>query len=206
MKKTKTNEIIYILGLILILVSILICFFEFYKKYSIEKETQEVIETIFTEEQPTLPTEEIIEEQELVETPKKEEIVLTEKYLGYIELINYGVKRLIVSGTEKNILDKGYVGVLKSSALIDDVVGNLILAGHSVNNTFGKLHSMKVGEQIKIVSHKNTYIYEIIEKHIINDDDMSFFNKINDKKILTLITCRNNNKQRLIVVAKLKGV
>ena len=199
MKKTKTNKIIYILGLTLILVSILIYCFDIYKKYNIEKETQEVIETIFTEEQPTLP-EEIVVEEELVETHKKEEIVLTEKYLGYIELVNYGVKRLIVSGTERKILDKGYVGIFKSSASIDDEFGNLILA------TFGKLHSMKVGEEIKIVSHKNTYIYEIIEKHIINDDDMSFFYKVNDKKILTLITCRNNNKQRLIVVSKLKGV
>ena len=205
MKKTKTNKIIYILGLTLILVSILIYCFDIYKKYNIEKETQEVIETIFTEEQPTLP-EEVVVEEELVETPKKEEIVLTEKYLGYIELVNYGVKRLIVSGTERKILDKGYVGIFKSSASIDDEFGNLILAGHSVNNTFAKLHSMKTGEEIKIVSHKNTYIYEIIEKHIINDDDMSFFNKIEDKKILTLITCRNNNKQRLIVVAELKGV
>lgn len=205
MKKIKINKFIKILGLILIFVSILFCFLEFYKKYKIEKETQEVIETIFVEETPTLPTQEIEEEQIVIETPKEKEIILTNKYLGYIELINYGVKRLIVSGTEKNILDKGYVGVLKTSSLIDDEFGNLILAGHSVNNIFGKLHYIKIGEQIKIVSHKKTYIYEIIEKHTINDDDMTFFNKVEDKKILTLITCKNNNNQRLIVIAKLRG-
>lgn len=205
MKRKKINRFMQILGLILIFVSILICFLDYYKKYKVEKETKEVIETIFIEQQPTPPTEETIQEDILVETPKEEEIILTNKYLGYIELINYGVKRLIVSGTDRDILDKGYVGILETSSSIDDEVGNLILAGHSVNNTFGKLHYMKIGEQIKIVSHKNTYIYEIIEKHTINDDDMSFFYKVENKKILTLITCKNNDKQRLIVVAELRG-
>lgn len=139
------------------------------------------------------------------ETPKKTEIQLTNNYLGYIEFSNYGIKRLITTGTDKTTLDKGLVGTLSVSAGIDDDFGNLILAGHSVSNTFQKLHYMKIGEEIKIVSHKDTYIYKITEKHIVNDDDMSFFNKVKDKKTLTLITCKNNGKQRLIVVAELRG-
>ena len=39
------------------------------------------------------------------------------------------------------------------------------------------------------------------EKHTINDNDMSYFKKIDNKKILTLITCKNNGNQRLIVIA-----
>ena len=204
MVRKKTNKFIIILGLILILVSILIYCFESYKKYQNNKETEQIIETIFNEE---VPTSEIEKESNapVEKKPKKQDIVLTNKYLGYIEFTNYGIKRLITTGTDKATLDKGLVGTLNVSAKIDDEFGNLIIAGHNVSNTFQKLHYMKIGEEIKIVSHKDTYIYKIIEKHTINDNDMSYFKKINDKKILTLITCKNNGNQRLIVIAELRG-
>ena len=204
MKRKKTNKFIVMLGLILILVSILITCFEFYKKHQSNKETEQIIETIFQEEVPTPEVVEVVPDPVEVEIPKQE-IILTNKYLGYIEFSNYGVKRLITTGTDKATLDKGLVGTLSVSAGIDDEVGNLIIAGHSVSNTFQKLHYMKIGEEIKIVSHKDTYIYKIIEKHTINDNDMSYFKKIDDKKILTLITCKNNGNQRLIVIAELRG-
>lgn len=194
-----------VLGLILIMVSILTFCLNLYKKYKIDKETEQVIETIFNEEIPTLDVVEDVPEETIVETPKQEEIILTDKYLGYIELTGYGVKRLIVSGTDTSTLDKGLVGILNVSTGIDDKSGNLIIAGHNVSNTFQKLHYMKIGEEIKIVSHKDTYIYKITEKHTINDNDMSYFGKVEDKKILTLITCKNNGKQRLIVIAELRG-
>ena len=50
------------------------------------------------------------------------------------------------------------------------------------------------------------HIYEIVEKHTINDDDMSYFKSEDNEKILTLITCKNNGNKRLIVVAKLRKV
>lgn len=203
MQRKKINRILQIIGLILILVSILICFYKVYKNYKIEKETEQVIETYFSEVIPTVEVEEV--QEEIINETPKEEIKLTNNYLGYIELINYGVKRLITYGTDRKTLDKGLVGMLNVSSNIDDEFGNIIIAGHSVNNTFKKLHSIKIGEQIKIVSHKNSYIFEITEKHTINDTDMSYFNNVEDKKILTLITCKTDSNKRLIVIAELRG-
>ena len=212
MQKRKINKIIQILGLILILISALICFKKIYCNYKVDKETKQVIETMFEEDTPPPTVEEeqtenkVEEEQteEVVETPKKQEIHLTNNYLGYIELKS-GIQRLITSGTDKKTLDKGLVGTLNTSAGIDDEFGNLIIAGHSVYNTFQSLHYSSIGDKIKIVSHKATYIYEIVEKHTINDDDMSYFKSVDNEKILTLITCKNNGNKRLIVVAKLRG-
>lgn len=201
MKRKKINKI-QILGLILILVSALICFKSVYERYKSNKLTEQVVEEFNQEIE--IPTPEVVGEQQ-VETQKKQNIVLTDKYLGYIEFVDYGIQRLITTGTDKATLDKGLVGTINVSAKIDDEVGNLIIAGHSVSNTFQKLHYMKIGDKIKIVSHKDTYIYQIIEKHTIDDTNMSYFKKIDDKKILTLITCKNNGKQRLIVVAELRG-
>lgn len=203
MQKRKINKIIQILGLILILISALICFKNIYCNYKVDKETKQVIETMFEEDTPP-PTIEEEQTEEVVETPKKQEIHLTNNYLGYIELKS-GIQRLITSGTDKKTLDKGLVGTLSTSAGIDDEFGNLIIAGHSVYNTFQSLHYSSIGDKIKIVSHKATYIYEIVKKHTINDDDMSYFKSVVNEKILTLITCKNNGNKRLIVVAKLRG-
>ncbi len=204
-RKEKINKIINVIGLLLILGSALFSFYFIYNKYHDKQETEKIIEELFIDEE-VIPTPEVeITETPQVETPKNNEIHLTNNYLGYIELSNYGIKRLITTGTDKKTLDKNLVGMLSSSANLDDEVGNVILAGHSTSNVFQKLHYMKIGDQIKIVTHKNTYFYRIIEKHTINDTDMSYFHKVEDKKILTLITCKNNGNQRLIVIAELRG-
>lgn len=201
-KKEKINKFINVIGLLLILESALFSFYFIYNKYHDKKETEKIIDKLFIEEE-VVPTPEVeVTETPKVETPKQE-IHLTNNYLGYIELSNYGIKRLITTGTDKATLDKNLVGTLSTSANLDDEVGNVIMAGHSTSNVFQKLHYMRIGDQIKIVTHKNTYFYKITEKHTINDTDMSYFHKVEDKKILTLITCKNNGNQRLIVIAEL---
>lgn len=190
----------------LILISALFTFKFIYTKYTDKQETEKIIEEIFEDVDPTTPpVVEVPEETPTQETPKKQELVLTSNYLGYIEISNYGIKRLITTGTDKYTLDKGLVGTLSVSANLDDEFGNIILAGHSTSNVFQKLHYTKIGDSIKIVSHKNTYNFVITEKHTINDNDYSYFKEIKDKKILTLITCKNNSSQRLIVIAELRG-
>lgn len=206
-ERKKIKIILRIIGLILILFSTLFSFYIFYLKYSDKKETEKIIEEVFENSDPTVIVESEIVGQETIEEeiPKKNDIILTNDYLGYIEISNYNIKRLITSGTEKKLLDKGLVGTLSVSANLDDDFGNVILAGHSTSNVFNNLHHIKIGNQIKIVSHKSTYYYYITEKITINDNDMSYFKQVNDKKILTLITCKNNNKQRLLVIAELRG-
>lgn len=202
-KKEKINKIINVIGLLLILGSALFSFHYIYYKYHDKQKTEKIIEELFIDEE-VIPTPEVeITETSQVEISNNNEIHLTNNYLGYIEFSNYGIKRLITTGTDKKTLDKGLVGTLSTSANLDDEFGNVILAGHSTSNIFQKLHYMKIGDQIKIVTHKKTYLYKITEKHTINDTDMSYFHKIENKKILTLVTCKNNGYQRLIVIAEL---
>lgn len=204
-EKKKINKLINVIGAGLILGSALFTFNFIYNKYKDKQVTEQIIEEVFPDEE-VISNDNITQEQTEVSNNKTDNIRLTDNYLGYIEFPNYNIKRLIKTGTDKNILDKGFVGTLSVSANLDDEFGNIILAGHSTKNIFQKLHYMKVNDEIRIVTHTNTYIYQITEKHIINETDMSYFKKINDKKILTLVTCKNNGYQRLIVVAELRGI
>lgn len=206
-RRKISNYLFTIIGLLFLIIAILfsICFF--YDKLQQKKETNTIIDEVFTED--FLNIEEIKKEEKNIQDNLSNEnitkkVQLSNSYLGYIEIPTLNIRNLIVYGTEKNTLNKGYVGLMNISANIDDQIGNIILAGHNVNSVFKKLHYSKIGENIKIVTHKNSYNFKITEKYVISDNDMSHFRKSTDKKILTLVTCRNNIKERLIVVAELR--
>lgn len=195
MAKKKNNYFKY-LGLILIVYSFLYCWKFVENIKTNEKETEKIISKYFYNSYAKV--------DDVVYTKNEENLNLENNYIGYIEISNYNIKRLIINSVEKEKLDKGFVGTIKGSAGLDDEYGNIIIAGHSIINVFQKLHNAKIGDEIKIVTHLKSYTYTILEKHIISDNDFSYFKQRDNQKILTLVTCENNNKYRLIVVAKLQ--
>lgn len=202
----KRNKIIFVLGLLLIIRAILLFLSFIHDKYEDRQQTNFIIEEIFDNEIDISQTEIIIDPGEVESTEYHtviQEYVNQDEYLGYIEISSMGIKRLITFGTSDVILNKSFVGMLTNSANLDDEIGNVILAGHSISNVFQNLHYIGIGDSIKIVSHSATYYYKVVGKYTIEDDDLSYFQKVKDKKILTLVTCKNNNKQRLIVLAEL---
>lgn len=196
-KKDIKKKISKYIGIILLLVS-MIYLYKFGKaKYKDKQETSRIIENQFLNTNSYMIINEKENKLEL-ETNK-----LNNYYLGYIEIPSLNIKRLIVKGTGKEILDKNLIGILKSSVNLDSEFGNIILAGHNTNNVFQNLHKAKIGDKIKIVTLKDTYTYAVKDKQTIDESDMSFFKQVSNKKILTLVTCENNIKKRLIVVAEL---
>lgn len=201
----KRNKIVIIVGLFLIIVAILLLLRFIYNKRVDRQKTDTIIENLFNMKDDISQIEDSIEPIQL-EYPSQEvieEYVLQDNYLGYIEISSRGIKRLITFGTSDYVLNKGLVGMLNISAKLDDPFGNIILAGHSISNVFQNLHFAKIGDTIKIVSYSATYNYKVIGKYTIEDDDLSYFKKVENKKILTLVTCKKNNHQRLIIVAEL---
>lgn len=195
MVKSKIKFFKYV-GLTLLLCSLLGCW-KFVKNKEVnKKETEKIISENFYNSYAKVDN--------ITYNPIQNDIDLTNDYVGYVELADYNIKRLIISTTDKIQLDKGFVGILKGSANLDDEYGNIILAGHSIINVFQNLHYTKVGDTIKLVSHLKEYNFTIVEKHIIADDDFSYFKQSDNQKILTLVTCENNNKKRLVVIAKLQ--
>ncbi len=121
------------------------------------------------------------------------------EYLGYIEIPKYKIKRLIKKGTDKKNLDDGYIGLLDNTA-IDK--GNTVLAGHNINKIFKVLHQIEKNDQVIITTYSNKYVYYVTQKREISVDDFSYFENT-DEKLLTLITCTDDNNKRLMVRLKL---
>ena len=83
--------------------------------------------------------------------------------------------------------------------------GNVILAGHNNMNgsIFRSLHKLKIGTIVKIQSDNKIYKYKITTREIVEPNDPSLLTQDLSKKEITLITCTNHAKQRLILKGEL---
>lgn len=82
-------------------------------------------------------------------------------------------------------------------------VGNYCIVGHYYENgkMFGKLHKLKNGDKAELIDLSgNTLKYQVYNKYVVEPTDTRCTSQLTDgRKELTLITCTNGGKQRLVV-------
>ena len=122
--------------------------------------------------------------------------------VGTVIIPSLGVEYPILSETTDALLK---VSVCKFWGCEPNEVGNLCIAGHNYRNKrfFSKVPNLSSGDiiQIKDLSGK-TINYTIYDKYTVEPTDVSCTSQItNGKKIVTLITCTNDSKQRVVVKA-----
>ena len=71
--------------------------------------------------------------------------------------------------------------------------GNVAIAGHNrgVNNHFGKIHTLDIGDTIKLTTQLGTRSYEVYSVSKIGVDDTSVLSD-STENIITLVTCVMN--------------
>ncbi len=88
-----------------------------------------------------------------------------------------------------------------------NTVGNYCIVGHNYRNTrfFSKVPTLVNGDVIQITNFadNSTISYEVYDKYIVDPTDVSCTSQnTNGKKEITLITCTDDSKQRVIVKAR----
>ena len=85
-------------------------------------------------------------------------------------------------------------------------VGNFCIVGHNYRNSkfFSKVPTLENGDIIEITDLEGkTLRYSIYNKYQVSPEDLSCTSQLtNGKKEITLITCTNDSKMRVIVKAK----
>lgn len=85
-------------------------------------------------------------------------------------------------------------------------VGNFCIVGHNYRNNkfFSHVPELTVGDRVEITSLKGeTLEYSVYDKYIVEPDDVSCTSqRTNGLKEITIITCTNDSKQRVIVKAR----
>ena len=133
----------------------------------------------------------------------KEETINSKRtnVIGILEIKSIGLKAPIVDGEEN--LD--YVVAKYRNSANFGQVGNVILAGHNnmKGSIFKNLYKVKIGDIIEIKTDNNIYKYKLTERVIVNPSDSSLLTQDISKKEITLITCLNRAKERLILKGKI---
>ena len=126
----------------------------------------------------------------------------TYEIVGKIKIPSINVDYSILSETSDALLK---VSVCKFWGSNPNEIGNLCIAGHNYRNKrfFSKVPTLKVGDIIEITDlNNNTLKYSVYDKYTVDPTDTSCTSQItNGKKIVTLITCTDDSKQRVIVQA-----
>ena len=84
--------------------------------------------------------------------------------------------------------------------------GNICIAGHNYNDNrfFSRIAELNIKDNIKLIDLEgNEYNYIVYDNFEISEDDFSIL-KQKKKYELTLLTCNNSNKKRVIIKAYMK--
>ena len=88
-------------------------------------------------------------------------------------------------------------------------VGNFCLVGHNYRNSlfFSKVPTLENGDSIEITDNYGRKInYIVYDKHVVNEDNTKDTSQVtHGKKEITIITCTNDSKNRVIVKAREEG-
>ena len=180
----KINKILFTLGLVLVLGSVSL---NIYTKYK-----QEQAKNNFTQQ---------------IKEDKKEE---TEKVelgdgIALIDIPSVDISSIIVSGVGKEQI-RHYIGHFEDTAMPGES-GNFCIAGHSstvYNNVFNNLKNINLNDEIKITTSEGEFTYLVSEIFETEPTNVGVLNQNNDLKEMTIVTCTNDGKDRLIVKGNLK--
>ncbi len=192
MKKVY-NLIIAVLIVALIVVVAMIVI-RYGGNYLNEKEVSASLETIEEE----LNKEETQQSESLPELEFK-----GYKVEGIIEIPKINIKYPIIDHTNEETMK---VSITKFWGPQANEIGNYTVAGHNNKDgtMFGKTKYLQIGDKIKLTNLKNETIeYEIFKIYSIDPDDVSCVESVeNGTREITLITCTNGHKNRLVTKAR----
>jgi len=153
-------------------------------------------------------TEKSIEENSKSQKDKYPKAEVIKTYKGYkvtakLEIPKIELETYILEEYSTNALN---VSVTKFWGTDANQKGNFCIAGHNFirKNMFRNLKKLKNGDKLYILDNKVGKVeYEIYDIYKVDPKDTSCLSQeTNGKKEVTLITCTNDSKKRIIVKAR----
>lgn len=189
-KITISNILLFVLIVMAIIIVVLIAI-EYSKRYKNEENIKEVMSEVY----------------ENVQKENNKEIPYIEyegyQVIGTVKIPKINIEYPILIESTKDSLKKSIARFGDNEV---NEIGNLCLAGHNYidGSMFGKINQLEKEDQIYISDlYGNEVSYKIFNKYITNPNDDTVLESVNkEKREITLITCINGNKDRLIIKAR----
>ena len=124
----------------------------------------------------------------------------TYTYESILSIPSLGIEYPVLSETSEELLK---ISINKFWGGSPNSVGNYCRVGHNYKSgkMFGKLSQMKSGDTIKLTDLSGkTLEYKVYDRYVVDPENVACTSQItNGLKEVTLITCTNGGKQRLII-------
>lgn len=169
------------------------------KKYiegnKIENNIQSVLQEIKKEKQSNPNQIDVIKEID--------EEIEGYKVVGIINIPKINIEYPILEKTNKESLK---LSITKFWGEKINQKGNVVLAGHNNlnNKMFGKIDKLENGDIIELTDSQMVAVeYQVFDKYIIDPNDINCIFPVEENtREVTLITCTNRDKNRLVVKAR----
>jgi len=196
MSKIKIYKIILICLIIAAIIVGTLVTIKYFNLYKNETEVKQVIASINEEfKNSDKPIKEINQQ------------IQGHKVVGIIKIPKIELEYPILETTTKETLN---LSITKFWGNQINEIGNVSLAGHNnLNGTmFGKTKKLEVGDIIELTDIQNvTLKYKVFKIYVIDPNDIScILPEQEGTREVTLITCTNGNKNRLIVKAREENI
>lgn len=187
----KICNILLVMIIIAIIAVTILIIIKYTKNQFNEQELSKVIETINKE----ITQEEVIQEKQMDYKGYK--------IIGIIKIPNIELEYPILETTNNTTMR---LSITKFWGNGVNEIGNLSLAGHNNydGTMFGRTKQLEIGDKIELTDMKGiTKNYIIYEKFITDPNNISVIETDEyGTREVTLITCSNGNKERLILKAR----
>ncbi|AVQ38738.1 class D sortase [Clostridium botulinum] len=125
--------------------------------------------------------------------------------IAIMEIPSISLQSIIVEGTNMDDL-RYYLGHFKDTTM-PGINGNFSIAGHSstiYNEILNELYKVNIKDEIKIKTLTGEYDYIITKKFVVEPSEIGVLDQDENKKSMTIVTCTDKGKKRLIVKAEMK--
>lgn len=215
-KKKKMYKVQFILSLVLVFVFSGWYVFSEIEKSAHESVSQDILSEITLDD---IPTEDltVADSQPLVVAMEDTEVVeevaeiaqngtytaasgITYTYESILNIPSLKIEYPVLTETTDELLE---ISLNKFWGGSPNSVGNYCIVGHNYKSgkMFGKLSQIKNGDKVNLTDMSGkTLTYEVYNKYVVYPDNVECTSQItNGLTEMTLITCTNGGKQRLIV-------
>lgn len=174
--------------------------YSFYNDKHIEDKDKELVEEYFKD------YDEDSNKEEEKQVEEKKELDFS-SYLAVLEIPDLSLKTGVVMSNASYSTMNRNVSIFPTSDMPNVKNGNFVLFAHNGNSVvsyFRNIYKLKNGNKIYIYYNGKKYTYKVIKQYDVAMTDNTPLNKMKNKTIITLITCKSsNNKYRTIVVGEL---
>ena len=207
MKRKNKIIIVNLFLIFIVLIILLFVILDIYKENKIGKSNynvQGVSTNVNKKEENKINKNKTNEEKKYI----KEDVPL--EYKGYTVISKLEIPKIDLETyvLEEYLEETLNVSVVKFYGANPNEVGNFCIAGHNFKNKnmFKNLKKLSVGDNLFIIDNNIGRVeYEIFDIYKVNPKDVACLSQeTNGKKEVTLITCTNDSKERIIVKAREK--